>query len=204
MVFEGTSYFRQRLALATLSGRPAKFTEIRALNEEPGLKDFEIRLLKLLDMITNGTKLEINETGTELIFEPGLLQGGKHEFDCGLERNISYFLELLIYLAPFVKKPMNLKLKGCTNSQKEPAVDAMKAAFLPVFKKFVLDSEGLDVKIIKRGLPPAGGGEVLFTAPLARQLRPVQLLKQVCEIVSFELEIETNDAPPPKKKKLGK
>ena len=51
-----------------------KIEEIRSRDERPGLRPFEANLLRLLDKLTNGTKIEINVTGTTLYFRPGLLQ----------------------------------------------------------------------------------------------------------------------------------
>lgn len=63
--FEGHAQFRLRLALATLSGRPLRISKIRAEDQNPGLRDFEASLLRLLEKITNGCVVEINETGAQ-------------------------------------------------------------------------------------------------------------------------------------------
>ena len=61
--FRGSGHFRQRLACATLSGRTIRIDDIRARDENPGLRDYEASLLRLLEKITNGCVVEINETG---------------------------------------------------------------------------------------------------------------------------------------------
>lgn len=61
--FQGCQAFRQRLVCATLSGRPIRIDDIRADDESPGLRDFEASFLRLLEKVTNGCKVEINETG---------------------------------------------------------------------------------------------------------------------------------------------
>ena len=61
--FHGSQHFRQRLACATLSGRTIRIDNIRARDENPGLRDYEASLLRLLEKITNGCVVEINETG---------------------------------------------------------------------------------------------------------------------------------------------
>ena len=106
---------RIKLVLSLLSGKPIKIKDIRRYEEEPGLKDYEINLLKLLDIVTNGTRTTINETGTSLYFVPGLLIGGKVEFDCKCERAISYYLQVLFCIAPFTKQPIEAVLTGVTN-----------------------------------------------------------------------------------------
>ncbi len=62
---------RTRLVLATLSGRAVRIRRIRALDQEPGLREAEASLVRLLDKITDGSRVEVSETGTALFFSPG-------------------------------------------------------------------------------------------------------------------------------------
>lgn len=78
--------------------------------------EYEVNLIRLLDRMTNGTKIELNETGTSLFYSPGLLIGGDLEHDCSLQRSITYYLEAVMALAPFCKKPIDIKLRGVTNN----------------------------------------------------------------------------------------
>lgn len=77
----------------------------------------EINLIRLLDKITNGTKITIMETGTALYFQPGILIGGAVDHQCCVQRGIGYYLEVLMALGPFCKKPLNCTLKGVTNNR---------------------------------------------------------------------------------------
>ena len=47
--------------------------DIRADEENPGLRDYELSLLKLIEKITNGCDININKTGTRLILKPGIV-----------------------------------------------------------------------------------------------------------------------------------
>lgn len=88
ITYKGSSFLRQRLLLSVLSGKPVRVLEIRTLHDEPGLQEFEVNLIRLLDKITNGTIIELNETGTSLFFQPGLLCGGSFEHECSNQRSI--------------------------------------------------------------------------------------------------------------------
>lgn len=61
--FKGCQNFRQRLLLSTLSGRSIRIDDIRAQDENPGLRGFEASFLRLIEKLTNGCIVEINETG---------------------------------------------------------------------------------------------------------------------------------------------
>ncbi|NP_001079592.1 RNA terminal phosphate cyclase-like 1 L homeolog [Xenopus laevis] len=173
--YEGCNFFRQRIVLSTLSGRPVKIQGIRVKDESPGIRDFEASFIRLMDKITNGTRIEINETGTSLYYQPGLLSGGTLEHDCNILRSIGYYLESLFCLAPFMKHPLKITLRGVTNDQVDPSVDTLKATAIPLLKRFGIDGEHFELKVLKRGMPPGGGGEVIFSCPVRKLLRPVQL-----------------------------
>jgi len=176
--YNGCNFLRQRLILSVLSAKPVKITKIRHKSEDPGIRDFEASLLRLLDKITNGSKMEVSDTGTSITFKPGLLLGGRIEHDCGTEHSIGYFLEVLVALGPFCKNPLHAVLTGVTNNQIDPSVDLIKSSCLPVLKKFILDDEGLELKVQKRGAAPLGGGQVVFKCPVKRKVKPVQVVDQ--------------------------
>ena len=66
-------------------------------DEVPGLRDFEVNFLRLVDALTQGTRVEINETGTSLRFHPGLPNGGTIEHDCGIGRSIGWYVRVLLH-----------------------------------------------------------------------------------------------------------
>ncbi|KAL1766365.1 RNA 3' [Sigmodon hispidus] len=70
---------------------------------------------------------------------------------------------------------LKIILRGVTNDQVDPLVDVLKAIALPVLKQFGIDGESLELKILRRRMPPRGGGEVLFSCPERKVLKPVQL-----------------------------
>jgi RNA 3'-terminal phosphate cyclase-like protein len=82
----GGSHFRQRIICSTLSGRTVRIDDIRVDTDAPGVTDYEANFLRLIDKMTNGSKIEINETGTTLKYVPGFILGGKVQHDCGNSR----------------------------------------------------------------------------------------------------------------------
>lgn len=67
------------------------------------------------------------------------------EHECNTQRSVGYYLEALLMLAPFMKKPLKAVLKGVTNDPTDPSVSnvyfdrspdgpqsrIMRASFLP-------------------------------------------------------------------------
>ncbi|KAH8344705.1 hypothetical protein KR067_003897 [Drosophila pandora] len=179
LIYRGSNFLKQRLILSCLSGKPVKITQIRSEDETaPGLREYEISLIRLLDKITNGTKIELNPAGTSVMFSPGLLHGGPIHHDCCVQRGIGYYLDALIALGPFCKNPLQCNLRGVTNSKDSPSVDHIKGAALTLLKRFLLVDEGLELKVIRRGVAPLGGGEIVFRCPVRKSLRAIQFQAQ--------------------------
>lgn len=176
--YQGANYLRQRLVLATLTHTTVKIYNIRANDQDPGLQEAEGGFIRLLDKLTNGSKIEVNETGTQVTYKPGVLLGGRIEHPCSLQRGIGYWLEPILALAPFCKEPLNLTLTGVTNNQLDPSPDWIKASSLPVLRKFLTDDSNLDLSITKRGAAPGGGGQVVFRCPVRKTMKPVQIVEQ--------------------------
>ena len=156
MKFEdGAVQFRQRLIVSILSHRPLLIRNIRSDDlEAPGLRDHEASFLSLLDKMTNGSTVEINATGTQLRFKPGVLLGGDIVHTCpvptpsSLENSetsssvkyasVGWFLEGILALAPFGKNPLHLTLEGITDGMCDTDLspDYIATSILPMFLKF--------------------------------------------------------------------
>ncbi|KAF7305024.1 hypothetical protein MKEN_01217400 [Mycena kentingensis (nom. inval.)] len=190
--FSGHQHLRLRLVLSILSGRPVRIDKVRSDDKNPGLKDFEISLLRLLEKATNGTVIEISVTGTALLLKPGIISGGPITHDCPLSRSVGYFLEPIVMLAPFAKKPFQLTLRGITTDDQDLSVDLFRTVTLPHLQLFGI-SDGLELRvrflqpfplsfltrsqIRKRGAPPAGGGEIQFLCPIVKQVKTLNFVE---------------------------
>ncbi|KAG9287342.1 hypothetical protein G9A89_023713 [Geosiphon pyriformis] len=175
--FNGHNYFRQRLIMATLSGKTVKIDKIRSDETDPGLQDFETNFLRLLEKVTNGSVIEISYTGTTIVYKPGIITGGKVFHDCDTSRSIGYYLEPMVAIAPFAKTPFDLTLTGITNDNTDITVDTIRTVTLLQLKRFGIDGD-IELKITKRGAPPLGGGEITFKCPTVRTLRPMQYTEE--------------------------
>ncbi|CAI4772977.1 CIH_collapsed_G0049630.mRNA.1.CDS.1 [Saccharomyces cerevisiae] len=156
--FQGSQNFRLRIVLATLSGKPIKIEKIRSGDLNPGLKDYEVSFLRLIESVTNGSVIEISYTGTSVIYRPGIIVGGASTHICPSSKPVGYFVEPMLYLAPFSKKKFSILFKGITASHNDAGIEAIKWGLMPVMEKFGVRECALHT--LKRGSPPLGGGEV--------------------------------------------
>jgi len=175
--YKGAQQFRQRILLATLSGRAVRIDGIREDQEQLGLRDYEACFLRLLEKVVNGCEIVINETGTAIRYRPGIITGGADiVHDCGKSRAISYFVQPLLVLAPFAKRDCRITLLGITNSADDVGVDVLRTVTVPMLRHFGI-GDGASLVVTKRGAPPLGGGEVVLTLPIVREVAPVQLVE---------------------------
>jgi len=178
IAFRGATNFRNRLICATLSGKAIRIDDIRPFDQNPGVRDYEASLLRLLEKITNGCIVKINATGTSLKYVPGLLTGGEFSHDTPVTRSIGYYLEVLVALAPFGKDPLSVSLTGITNDDQDLSVDIIRVVTLPLYKQFGFEADAV-LKVKRRGLSPLGGGEVWFKVDgVAKALRPCTMVEQ--------------------------
>eukprot|EP00965_Chrysotila_dentata_P213494 6187653-Pleurochrysis_carterae.AAC.2 len=118
-------------------------------------------------------QIRIDATGTALRYKPGILIGGELTHDCGCSRSIGYFLQPLLILAPFAKQQLELKLLGVTNDEMDVGIDLLRTVTMPMMRHFGVPDASL--RIVKRGAPPSGGGEVQLSIPIVRELEAVEL-----------------------------
>ena len=214
---------------------------IRAKDQSPGLQPYEVALLRLVELVTNGcgrrregpgvagarppaagrrrcapprrrprlsgpaplcvvcvslsvslaprrSVVEIDVTGTRMRYKPGVVVGGgglRHE--CGNGRALGYYLEVLVVLGLFGKRPLSITLTGVTNDDADASVDTFKAATVPLMKRAGV-GDGLELRVVRRGVAPDGGGEVHLHVPTVKALatldwRDEGLIKRVRGVV---------------------
>lgn len=172
--YSGCSLFRERLVASALSGKLLRIDKIRGEDDSlPGLHDFEASFLRLLEKLSDGCQIEINETGTVLKFRPGLLTGGVIAHDCGTARSMGWFIEGIIPLCIFCKEAVQLTLTGITNDASDMSVDVLRDVTLPLLRNFGIDGCVLAIK--RRGSFPNGGGLVEVKFPVVRELKPIHV-----------------------------
>jgi len=179
---DGSIQFRLRIITSLLTQRPILITNIRSTSlTSPGLSTSEASFLHLIDKITNGSKIEINTTGTQLKFHPGILLGSSasstngmmmYEHTCEGGRSIGWFFEGILPLLPFGKEGFSIVFYGITDgkSLEDPSIDYFQYTLPPILSRFGISSDDLDynfsIKILNRGGCPDGGGKVKISCPI--------------------------------------
>lgn len=57
--FKGSKLFRTRIICSVLSGKAIRIDDIRTLDPQPGLREYEVSFLRLIDKLSNGSKVGV-------------------------------------------------------------------------------------------------------------------------------------------------
>ena len=153
----GGALVRVALALSALTGQEFSVANIRAGREQGGLKAQHLHAIKALQKICNAQTNEIEIGSTELHFKPGKIKSGTYEIDIGTAGSITLLLQALLLPCLFAPRTVTLKIKGGTCGKWQASVDYLQNILLPHLHRFV---DKIEIKILKRGYYPKGGGEV--------------------------------------------
>ncbi len=126
-----------------------------------------------------GARVRVSNDGTQVEYVPGFVNNGsgvRHE--CAVTRGVGYYLEPLLALAPFGKQALSVTLIGVTNNDVDVSPDTLRTTTLPLLANFGLDADSLELKIVRRGAAPLGGGVVEFKCAPVKQLNVVMLLDE--------------------------
>ncbi len=153
----GGQILRYALVYSLLKKEPFRIFNIRKKRPNPGLKAQHLNILKALKMITD-SEVKGDALGSlEVEFKPGKILGGKIFLDFQTAGSIPLFLQTILPVGIFSKNPLFLHLKGGTDVKGAMTFDYFENVILRIVSKII---EDIDIKILRRGYYPKGGGEV--------------------------------------------
>lgn len=177
----GGALVRTALALSTLTGKEFKVANIRAGRKDSGLKAQHLKAIEALKQICDAETNEIKLGSEELWFKPGKVKRGIYEIDIGTAGSITLLLQALILPCLFAPGKVTLNVTGGTCGKWQASVDFLQNVLLPYLQRFV---EKIELKILKRGYYPKGGGKISL------EISPRFKLKDFNNLGSFLEELQ--------------
>ncbi|MBW3018061.1 RNA 3'-terminal phosphate cyclase [Candidatus Woesearchaeota archaeon] len=153
----GGQICRNALALSTLSELPFKMDKIRVGRSQPGLKPQHLTAIKTLKELCDAKTNQIDVGSVELAYEPGKLKAKSMTIDIGTAGSTTLLLQAILLPLCFANKACTISLVGGTDVAWSQPFDYLKDVYFPHLLKFV---KKLDIKLLKRGYYPKGGGEI--------------------------------------------
>ncbi len=180
----GGAIVRVGLALSVLSGVGVKFSSIRAGRPTPGLKAQHLTVIKALKEMCSAKTNDVELGVEEFWFVPEKMRKGTYSFDIGTAGSISLFLQGVLLPAMFATGKVTLNIKGGTCGKWQASVDYIQNLLFPQLRRFV---DKLELKVLKRGYYPKGGGEVVVEVSPRFNLTKYESLGSLLEELSAKL-----------------
>lgn len=152
----GGQIVRTALALSSLTNKPFRVTNIREARKDPGLKAQHVHCVKALQQLCTA-KADGAEIGSrELLYIPGKISAKNITIDIGTAGSITLLLQAVLLPCLFAQKSHTLTLIGGTDTQWSMPIDYFTNVLVPQYRRVA----GINVKLLKRGYYPKGGGQV--------------------------------------------
>ena len=153
----GGAILRTAVALAAVSGKACRITNIRAKRKNPGL---QAQHATAVDAVAKRCAAEVkgNAIGsTTLEFAPHEIRGGSLSLNVGTAGSVALVLQALMIPAMHCKKPLDIKIQGGTMNRWAPTIGYMQNVTLAALSTFGYDGE---LNLLRHGFYPQGGGLV--------------------------------------------
>jgi len=166
----GGQILRTAVALSSVLGIEVRITKIRAGRSTPGIRAQHLAGVKVAAEICGGL-VKGGEVGSgTLEYTPGKPRSGRFSFDVGTAGSVTLILQTVMPILSFADGNVELRLIGGTDVKWSPPVDYLRLVTLPILSRMGFKG---DLKLVRRGYYPKGGGEVEFSSLRVERLGPV-------------------------------
>ena len=186
----GGQMLRTSLAISAITGEPLRMGKIRANRPKSGLARQHMKAVELLAAMTGAEVDGVAEGSRAISFTPHGLPGGDYRLDVGTAGSITLILQAAIPAALFAASPTKILLTGGTDVKWSPTIDYLKHVFLPACGL----EPHVELKVLRRGYYPRGGGEVEATISPCKSKGPI-LLEPGSETTSVQGIIYSSNLP---------
>lgn len=164
----GGQIVRTAVALSVLTKQPIEITDIRAQRPIPGLRPQHFTALSCIQQLCDAEVEGLSVNSRNLKFSPHDIKTGVYSFEIGTAGSMVLVFQACLLSACHITEPFEIRLRGGTDVRWAPSWDYFTHVFLPLIATIGIKTE---VRLIKRGYYPAGGGEaVLKVHPIERLL----------------------------------
>ena len=151
----GGQLLRSSLALAAVTGRRVRVTNVRADRPDPGLKPQHLTAVETVADICNATLDGATLDSETVTLDPGAPRGGQAEVDIGTAGSVTLLFDAVLPLAAALEQPVTVTATGGTEVQWSPPLATYRAVTLRLCRRAGLVAA---VERHRTGFYPAGGG----------------------------------------------
>lgn len=171
----GGQILRTALSLSLVTGRPFRITGIRAGRRKPGLLHQHLTAVQAAAIIGHADTRGAELGSTDLTFVPGEIMPGEYPFAVGTAGSATLVFQTVLPPLLRANAASHLTLTGGTHNTHAPPFDFLARTFVPVVNRL---GPNVDVRLIRPGFFPAGGGELRSDVLPATTWRRLELLER--------------------------
>ena len=171
----GGQVLRTTVALSALLGKEVHVKNIRAKRPNPGLRAQHMTAIKAVAALSGAETRGLELGSTNLFFIPRRKMSGSFKFDVGTAGSISLVLQALMPTAAFSSGGAQFEITGGTDVRWSPTIDYVRFVVLPLLSRVGYAAE---LKLLRRGHYPKGGGRVSMRVQPCKGLRPLLLTER--------------------------
>lgn len=175
MLEGGGQIVRTSVALSALLEKSIHVRNVRAKRTPPGLKAQHLTGVKAVATLSKAQCSGLDIGSIEFTFEPKSRMAGRFRFDIGTAGSIPLVLQALMPTSAFAPDRLEIEVTGGTDVRWSPTIDYIRFVKLPMLAKMGYQAQ---LKVLRRGHYPKGGGRVVMAVNPLRRLERIQLTDQ--------------------------
>lgn len=154
----GGQILRSSLALSILTGKPFKLVNVRANRTPSGLRPQHLASVRAAAAISHAVFTGGSVGSSVLTFEPKELKAGNYRFDIGTAGATGMVLHtVFLPLALRGRGESEVVITGGTHIKTSPSYHFLETTWAAYLRRMGFE---LDLKLVRPGFYPRGGGEV--------------------------------------------
>ncbi|MCX6709939.1 MAG: RNA 3'-terminal phosphate cyclase [Candidatus Woesearchaeota archaeon] len=152
----GGQILRTALSLSMLTKKSFQMVNIRSNRKEPGLKAQHLHAIKALMQVSECKCQNMFEGSPSITFFPSEINKFNLTVDIGTAGSITLLLQAVLPALMFAREKTRITIKGGTDVSWSIPFDYFNSVLAPQIRRHC----GIELRLVKRGYYPKGGGIV--------------------------------------------
>lgn len=187
----GGQILRSALALAMVTGRGFRITDIRGRRRRPGLLRQHLTCVRAAAALCGAQVEQATLGSTALCFRPGPLTGGELDIAVGSAGSAMLVLQAVAPALLCAPRATTLQLSGGTHNPAAPSFSFVARSWAPALAEM---GAGIESHLDRHGFFPAGGGRARFVVAPWSSPRPF-VATQAPRALQLSVEILVSQLP---------
>lgn len=172
----GGGILRLGCALAAVTGKAIRIEKIREGRCNPGMQEQHVQAVKAVARLCNAQTRGLEKGSRALEFIPGKITKKQLRVEIKTAGSVGLVLQAIMLPCFLAGHPVAVRIIGGGSFGKwAPNLHYFQEVLFPALRKLGLE---MQLEIVKHGLYPAGGADVLFRTKPCKQIMPLQIGEQ--------------------------